>query len=79
MSKKCPFCNSYNTEVSVVNYAGRAILQGGRFVLAAGAGMVAHLFSPSSSHGVAHSVLHNTEPGEFKGYRCCNCGKEFSA
>lgn len=79
MSKKCPHCGSYNTELSVGNYAGRALLQIGRYALAIGAHMVGGLFGPSTGHAAGHSVLHNTELGEFEGHHFCNCGKDFSA
>lgn len=77
MSKKCPYCGSYNTEVSIGNFAGRAIVNTGRAVLTIGASFVCGIFSHSAAHGAAHSVWHNTDPGEFKGYHCCNCGKDF--
>ena len=79
MSKKCPYCGSYNTEVSVSNYATRAVINTGRFVIATGASIIASAFSPSAGHAAGHTVMHNTDPGEFKGHHCCNCGKDFSA
>ena len=36
MSKRCPHCGLYNTEISVGKYAGRALLQTGRYDLALG-------------------------------------------
>ena len=79
MSKKCPYCGSYNTEVSVSNYAKRTVVNVGRFALAVGATLIAHSFTPSAGHAAGHTIMHNTDPGEFKGHHCCNCGKDFSA
>lgn len=79
MSKKCPYCDSYNTEVAVENYVGRGLIHAGRLVLAEGIAVVVGIFNPKAGHMAGHAVLHNTEPGKFKGYHCCNCGKDFSA
>lgn len=35
MSKKCPYCGSYNTETAVINYLGRGLLAVRFFVLSA--------------------------------------------
>lgn len=79
MSKRCPHCGSYNTEISIGNYAGRALLNAGRFALAAVAALTVGLFNQTAGHAAGHSVLHNTDPGDLKGHHCCNCGKDFSA
>lgn len=79
MSKKCPHCGSYNTEISIGNYAGRTLLNAGRYALAVGAAMVAGVINPTVGHAAGHSVLHDTDPGDLKGHHCCNCGKDFSA
>lgn len=72
MSKKCPYCGSYNTEVSVSNYATRAVINAGRFVIAAGATIITSAFSPSAGHAAGHTVMHNTDHGEFKRRHCCD-------
>lgn len=81
MSKKCPYCGSYNTEISMKNFAERAAVNAGRYALAFGAALVGGIFSHTIGHAAAHSVLENTKPSVFKGYRCCEgyCGKDFSA
>lgn len=79
MSKKCPHCGSYTTEISVGNYAGRALLNAGRVTLALGAHVVGGLFGPSAGTAAGHTTWHNTDPGELKGHHCCNCGRDFSA
>lgn len=77
MSKQCPHCGSWNTEVAVGNYVGRGLVNIGRFALAAGATMVVGFFNHTAGHGAGHAVIHNTDPGTFYGHRCCVCGKEF--
>ena len=77
MSKQCPYCGSWNTEVVVGNYVGRGLVNTGRFALAAGAAMVVGLFNHTAGHAAGHAVMHNTDPGEFHGHRCCECGREF--
>ena len=79
MSKKCPYCGSYNTEISIGNYAKRGLLNTGRIAIAAGAAMVVGVFNHTAGHAAAHSILHSPDPGELKGYHCCVCGKDFSA
>lgn len=79
MSKKCPYCGSYSTEISISNYAARTAVNIGRGALALGASILASAFNPSAGHAAGHSVLHGTDPGELKGHHCCNCGKDFSA
>lgn len=79
MSKKCPYCGSYNTEVSVSRQVGRCLLNIGRCALAIGANVCASAFNPSAGHAASHSVWRGTDPGDLKGHKCCNCGKYFSA
>lgn len=61
MSKKCPYCGSYNTELSVPNYAKRAAIN-----IAIGAALITSAFNPSVGHASAHAVIHNTDPGELR-------------
>ena len=69
-----------NTETAVVNWIGRGLLHTGRLVVSAGAGVVCSLGGPTIGKVAAYLVCKNTEPKDtVKGYRCCNCGKEFSA
>lgn len=81
MSKKCPHCGSYNTEAAVINWVGRGLLNAGRGVLALGAGLIGGIIMPGGGAGALGSkTWQNTKPTTpFNGYRCCNCGKEFSA
>ncbi len=79
MSKKCPYCGSDKTEISIGNYAGRALLNAGRFALAGGAALIVGVFNHTAGHVAAHQIIHNTDLGDFNGYHCCNCGKDFSA
>ncbi len=79
MSKRCPHCGSYNTEISIRNYAARAIINSARYSVAVGVSLVASLFTPSAAHAAGHGILHETDPGELNGHHCCNCGKDFSA
>ena len=77
MSKRCPYCGSYNTEVAVLNYAGRFLVNTGRVALTAGAAIVGGLFNHAAGHVAAHNTWEKTDPGELKGYHCCNCNKDF--
>lgn len=77
MSKRCPHCGSYNTEAAIENYVERGIVNIGRVLLTAGATTVGSLVNPVIAQGSGREVWKNTEPGEFHGHRCCNCGKEF--
>ena len=79
MSKKCPYCGSYNTEISVGNYVGRGLINAGRGAIAIGAHMIGGLFCPSVGTAAGHTAWHNVDPGEFKEHYCCNCGRDFSA
>lgn len=80
MSKKCPHCGSYNTETAVINWVGRGLLHAGRLALSAGAGIVGSIGGPNTGKIAAYQTWRNTEPTTaFEGYRCCECGKEFSA
>lgn len=87
MSKRCPHCGSYNTEILIGNFAGRAAIDTIRVVAAGGAGVLGFLGGGLLNHGMGHKlgegaakeVWKKTDPGEFKGYKCCNCKKEFSA
>ena len=80
MSKKCPHCGSYNTETAVGNWIERGVINAGRGVVSAGAGVIMSIFHPSMGSAAAAKTWQNTKPSEqFKGYHCCNCGKDFSA
>ena len=80
MSKKCPYCSSYNTEAAVENWVGRGIVNIGRGGLALLGGVAMSVFHPGGGGHAAHTIWENTKPSEsFKGYRCCSCGREFSA
>lgn len=78
-NKRCPYCGSRNTEISISNYAVRGIVNTGRGALAIGATMVGSLFGHAAGHVAGHNVIHKTDPGELKGHHCNNCGKDFSA
>lgn len=78
-NKRCPYCGSLNTEVSLGSYATRGIINAGRGTIAVGAGFLGGLYSRASANYVANKVLKSTDPGELKGHHCKNCGKNFSA
>ena len=78
-NKRCPYCGSLNTEVSLGNYATRGIINAGRGTIAMGAGLVGSLFNHAAGHHAANQVLKSTDPGELKGHHCKNCGRDFSA
>jgi len=77
MSKKCPYCGSYNTEAAIENYVGRGLVNVGRGVLAFGAATIGAIGGPIIGQGAGYTVWKNTDPGDFHGHRCCYCGKEF--
>lgn len=77
MSKQCPHCGSYNTEAAIDNYVGRGMVNIGRAALAIGASLIGSLGGPTTGKVFAMGTWKNTDPGEFKGHRCCNCGEEF--
>lgn len=79
MSKKCPYCGSDNTEVSVGNYVERGVVNAGRFTIAAAAAFAMGLVSRSHATHAGVHTYNSMDPGEFKGHHCCNCGKDFSA
>lgn len=79
MSKRCPYCGSYNTEVSLARYAGRAALQTGRGALILGAMTAAGIFGHGASHAAGHQVMKSTELPNLEGHHCCHCGRYFSA
>ena len=78
MSKKCPHCGSYNTEVAIGNYVGRGIINVGRAALTLGAYVVGGLAGPTTGKTFGYGTWKNTDPGEFEGHHCCNCGKDFT-
>lgn len=77
MSKKCPNCGSYNTELSAGNITGRAIVNTGRVAISAVAGMFGALLGPNMGRAASYSTWNNTDPGEFHPYHCNSCGKDF--
>lgn len=78
MSKRCPYCGSFNTEIALGKYAGRAIVNTGRLALSIGACLVGGLFNHAVGHNAAHKTWEATDPGELKGYQCHNCCRKFS-
>lgn len=77
MSKKCPYCGSYNTDPVYSNYVGRAAINVGRGILAGGATIVGSLINRSTGSKLGLETWKNTDPGEFHGSVCNNCKKEF--
>ena len=79
MSKKCPHCKSYNTEVAVGNWVERGAINAGRVIIAAGAGILGGLVNRAGGGYFATRVWNSTKQEDLKGYHCCNCGRDFSA
>lgn len=79
MSKKCPHCGSYNTEISITNYTERAVVNTGRFVVAAAAALAVGLVDRNHASHVGVHTYNSMDPGELQGHHCCNCDKDFSA
>ncbi|MBR1520710.1 MAG: hypothetical protein IJ635_05675 [Bacteroidaceae bacterium] len=79
MSKQCPKCHSYNTEMAIENRVVHGILNVGRGAVALGAGVVFGVFHPALGGGAAKNVWDKMKPADCKGYHCCNCGEDFSA
>ena len=81
MSKKCPHCGSYNTELKVSGNIGYGLVQGARLLTAGVASMAVGLFNHTAGHAAGHSMLHNTESWgkSISRHHCCNpkCGKDF--
>lgn len=77
MSKKCPYCKSYNTEAAVDNYVKRGVVNIGRVALVTGVTLVSSFLGPTASKLAGYSTWKNTDPGSFEGHRCCNCGRTF--
>ena len=79
MSKQCPYCKSYNTELNVSGNVGYGLVQGARFAAAGIAGIAGGLFGHTVGHAAAHSVIHNTEDwgDDINRHHCCNCGRDF--
>ena len=79
MSKCCPHCGHYNTELKISGNLGYAAVQGFRFATAMTAASVVGIFNHSAGHAAGHSVIHNTESWgkDINRHHCCNCGKDF--
>lgn len=77
MSKKCPYCKSYNTEAAIGNYVERGVINAGRAALAIGASLIGSLGGPTTGKVFGYGTWKNTDPGEFKGHHCCECGRDF--
>lgn len=79
MSKKCPYCGSYNTESKISGYIGYGVVKGARIAAAGIASIAGGLLNKHIGHAAGHSVLNNTKDwGEsIDCHHCCNCGKDF--
>lgn len=77
MSKKCPYCGSYNTDSVYSNYVGRAAVNVGRGILAGGAAIIGSLVNRTAGTALGVQTWKNTDPGVFHGSVCNNCKKEF--
>ena len=73
MSKKCPHCGSYNTELKISGNVGYGVVKGAR-IAAAGIALGKY-----AGHTAGHSLLNSTKDwGEdMDHHHCCNCGKDF--
>jgi hypothetical protein len=74
MSKKCPYCGSYNTEADLGNHAAKAAVNVGRVAIST----VAWVFGACVNKGghAAVRAWEETDPN-IKTTRCCECGKKF--
>jgi len=79
MSKQCPRCSSYNTELSLGGNIEYGIKTVARFGAAAAAFAAGNLLGPVTAMGGGMAVFKGTESWtkDAKHYYCCNCGKEF--
>ena len=79
MSKRCPYCCSYNTEHRVTGILGYTAVQGMRFATAAVAALTVGVVNKTAGHGAGHTVIHNTKTwGEdIHRHDCCNCKRSF--
>ncbi len=79
MSKQCPRCSSYNTELSLGGNIEYGIKTVARFGAAAAAFAAGNLLGPGVGYGGGYAVLRGTESWtkDATHYHCCNCGKEF--
>ena len=78
MSKRCPYCDSYNTELAVTNWVERGVVNTGRAVISVGAALAGSIFGPYGAY-FGKRVWETTKQEDLKGYHCCNCGTDFSA
>lgn len=79
MSKQCPRCSSYNTELSVGGNIEYGIKAAARLAVSATAFAAGNLLGPVTAMGGGMAVFKGTESWtkDAKHYHCCNCGKEF--
>ncbi len=78
MSKQCPYCKSYNTELSPQNIAAGGVKKGAKFAIAAGLGALAAAIFPVAGPPVAVIAYKNLKSqDDSTPYHCCNCGKDF--
>ncbi len=79
MSKQCPHCKSYNTELSTsgnIEYVAKGL---GRGIVMAGGYLFGSIAGPAGSMAAGKAMQKNTESWteDVKRYHCCNCGKDF--
>ncbi len=79
MSKQCPHCGSYNTELKISGNIGIGLIQGARLAVAGATSVAVGVFNRSAGHAAGHAVLHNTENwgNDIKRYHCCSCKRDF--
>ena len=79
MSKKCPYCSSYNTELSVkgnIEYGFKGLARWGCML---GAYTIGGLAGPAGSQTLGREAEKSTRnwTGDVKRHHCCNCGRDF--
>ena len=79
MSRKCPHCGSYNTELKISGNGGYGVVKGARIAAAGIAHVAGGLFGKYVGNAAGHAVLNSTKDwGEgIDRHHCCNCGKDF--
>lgn len=79
MSKKCPHCGHYNTELKISGNIEYVAVQAFRAAVVFGTTVTVGLLNKYAGHGASRAMLQNTKGwGDgINRYHCCNCGNDF--